>query len=241
MKNLPMRDLRVWRSQFLVGFTLVELLTVIAIIGILASIIIPTVATVRKSATKTQCSSNLRQVAVAYLMYGNDNKGFIPKALNPQDPDGYSPNDINRGTSLYLGADVAYRHSQVEISPLALRKDTFVTRFRDTGKPGFFRTVSYWLIASIWKNTLRFEEPYSDRSPPRALSPSRAAMLGVVNPTYAAGNGSNFDANIYLWDWGSTQRVEFYDSDGTFLAFFDGHVSAVKKANYPATANPPNN
>ena len=47
------------------AFTLIELLTVIAIIGILAAILIPTVGAVRVQAKQATCVSNLRQVGVA--------------------------------------------------------------------------------------------------------------------------------------------------------------------------------
>ena len=59
------------------AFTLIELLTVIAIIGILAAILIPTVGKVRESARKTQCLSNLRQWGNAARLFSNDHKGFI--------------------------------------------------------------------------------------------------------------------------------------------------------------------
>lgn len=61
------------------AFTLIELLTVIAIIGILAAIIIPTVGKVRSSANKTRCSSNLRQLAMACRLYAEANRGEIPR------------------------------------------------------------------------------------------------------------------------------------------------------------------
>jgi prepilin-type N-terminal cleavage/methylation domain-containing protein len=60
------------------AFTLIELLTVIAIIGILAAIIIPTVGKVRDSARRAECSSNLRQLGIGFNLYAADNKNRLP-------------------------------------------------------------------------------------------------------------------------------------------------------------------
>ncbi|MDR1281809.1 MAG: DUF1559 domain-containing protein [Opitutaceae bacterium] len=65
------------------GFTLVELLTVVAIIGILAAIIIPTVGSVRRSARAIQCKSNMRQLGMAVLQYADENRGLAPISQNP--------------------------------------------------------------------------------------------------------------------------------------------------------------
>lgn len=60
------------------GFTLVELLAVIAVIGILAAILIPVVSSVRKRANEATCLANLRQVGALILIYATDSKGLLP-------------------------------------------------------------------------------------------------------------------------------------------------------------------
>lgn len=81
------------------AFTLIELLTVIAIIGILAAIIIPIVGKVRQAARATTCLSNLRQMGVAVAAYRADNKGFPPKPWDKINPASSENHNIWEGGS----------------------------------------------------------------------------------------------------------------------------------------------
>lgn len=65
------------------AFTLVELLTVIAILGVLVGIVIPVVGKVRENGRQAVCASNLRQIMGATLLYSQDNNGALPLVVGP--------------------------------------------------------------------------------------------------------------------------------------------------------------
>lgn len=79
------------------GFTLVEILIVIAIIAILAAMLLPALSEARERARKTVCINNLKQLAAAYEMYAEDWYERYPaseKAL-------YDADGNNNTTSIY--------------------------------------------------------------------------------------------------------------------------------------------
>ena len=61
------------------AFTLLELLVVVAIIGILAAMLLPALAKSKDRAKRTQCLNHLRQVNLGLMMYGTDNNELFPE------------------------------------------------------------------------------------------------------------------------------------------------------------------
>ena len=69
------------------GFTLVELLVVIAVIGVLLGLLLPAVQASRESARRTNCASNLRQVGLAITRFCDTHHGRWPAFSHTSDPD----------------------------------------------------------------------------------------------------------------------------------------------------------
>ncbi len=89
------------------AFTLIELLTVIAIIGILAGILLPTLGMARESARRIKCNSNLAQIGKALAMYAANYGEELPD-VRPF-PDNYDDDPKSHQVSsalLWNGSEV---------------------------------------------------------------------------------------------------------------------------------------
>ena len=84
------------------GFTLVELLVVITIIGALIALLLPAVQSARESARRAQCANNLRQIGLALNNYVETYGAYPPGTTQCSDPT-HSWNSVG-------GAGLVQRH-----------------------------------------------------------------------------------------------------------------------------------
>lgn len=87
-------------------FSLIELLVVISIIAILAAMLLPALGKARKTAQRSGCANNLKQMGLAWFSYINDNNDVVPVAL-PESNGGSGTTRIWYGKDI-LGKDLNY-------------------------------------------------------------------------------------------------------------------------------------
>jgi prepilin-type N-terminal cleavage/methylation domain-containing protein/prepilin-type processing-associated H-X9-DG protein len=207
------------------AFTLIELLTVIAIIGILAAIIIPVTASVRESAKTAKCGASQRQIALAVILYAGANRDFLPGPVNRDvhaPPLGGPPTDSLRDfIQPYIGdkSDSFWRCPSNDAAFLATgdpaRQPIYFLNRGATSSPRDFFGVPG--SSDVTRQVKRLSQIKSaDATFAVEMPLSRIWMMTDID-------SRNF-GNSYL----GGLKVPPPHKEGRNYVFFDGHVAYIK-------------
>ncbi len=206
------------------AFTLIELLVVIAIIAILAAILFPVFAKAREKARQSSCSSNLKQLGLAYIQYRSDYDERTTGAWQ------YANN--NDGWVWEDNLDPYTKNDQLGDCPSTSRRlaRNTVRNIGGTGWLNFNRgTMDYACNSNYWGGTAG-----------GAGGPASNHPMGRAD-----GDVKDIAGTIILLDWpGNFEAASQYDVHGNLLtgntdlerhndgfncAYYDGHVKWAKR------------
>ena len=86
------RQLPIRRSRGYFGFTLVEMLVVLAIVAIMAALLLSALSKAKEYGRSTVCRNNMRQITLGFLMYAEDNGEVLPWPGGAPDRANTNPN-----------------------------------------------------------------------------------------------------------------------------------------------------
>lgn len=214
------------------GFTLIELITVITIVGILAGLLYPTITGIMNRSKRAESANDIKQIALAYVQYQSDNNGRnVPIRISKNPSSGQDA--LFEVTSVYhLAYEFAWR--------------------------GYLNEGSIYQISTDRHVELQGVNPQAVAERDSAESPwvlSQTFSQAPISFDLVAGLSSNAPSSTPIaitrgldsqtGKWESDDTVSPYGSDGGHIAFLDGHVEWYSSVNGeltdPVTRRPANN
>jgi prepilin-type N-terminal cleavage/methylation domain-containing protein len=222
------------------GFTLIEVLVVVAIIALLISVLLPSLDAARRQGRMVVCQSNLKGLMQGFLTYAAETKGFLPGNSESDYADWLGLSNWNRLTHTLPG-----------------RQPDDGTVFKHCGRQ---RQLYRCPDDDQYRDTKANNDAYSYTTCVM-LSGANTANIGLSHYRYAQGAAKNFDetdhtANMvsmqsfvlveedYEWYLGGCNNSSWDNDDGITdrharkrgnVGCLDGHVAALSLSARPHT------
>lgn len=180
------------------GFTLVELLVVIAVIGILVSLMLPAIQAAREAARMTQCRNNLKQIATSFHNFESSKRHF-PGHGGEREPRGagFSAARLNRAVGMRVTGN--WLLQSLTYMEDGLVADILIANAQGTANAQDVRRAVTVPIPTLYCPTRREPLAYPlVRSELAAYGPLGARTDYAINggSSTAAGSNSNTGAGI---------------------------------------------
>jgi len=200
-------------------FTIIELLVVISIIAILASVLLPALQKAKMTGNKIKCTSNLKQIFTATSLYLNDNGGYLPVKEAAGDNKYWS---VKLGG--YLQADDVYKIQKRFLCP----------------------SVKIPLVPADW-NQIDYAYNYyfmyyPDFNPPpfgKYYGKFRSSQIKFSETMYCM-DGARLTGHQYIFE-GHVSDPTYYSKiffhlNNANACFMDGHITEKKRNDIPVSA-----
>ena len=210
------------------GLTLIEILVVLAIIGILAALLLPTLSMAKAKGRQAACANNLRQLALGFQMYAADHEGRLPENL----PEG-RPGDSWVAGNMKVAGDATNQTliRQGQLFPYANHVATYHCPADFSESRGVPRVRSYsmngWMGSRYMEANSR-SEGFRTFMRENELAAARPASLWVMLDEDQA----SIDDGWFLVTMDDSRPFASFPAtrhqNGYGLNFADGHVEAKK-------------
>lgn len=203
---------------------MIELLSVVAIVAILASLIIPIVSGAKEKALASKCLSNLREIGVGLTLYASENNGYLP------------PSSDENGKNWDQGAIYPYLPARVNQNGSERQGAVFVC---PSANYKGFPTVD---LSRTYSSTDAIVGPNNDYRAPRQTA-SLSRLSGTLLLFDAKQNASNrYCQLVTSWNQVSgsgdlapgqeqTAYIDYRHSKNFHGLFADGHTEVIARKN----------